>query len=101
MALGCIGLSYEDFCGLDYDELAAVMGAWRDMKEQESRSEWERMRVLAAITVQPHCGKRVTPSELVPLPWDENARKHPSSGHGEGSTVERFKELSRRANLME
>ena len=36
------------------------------------KGEWQRMRLLACINVQPHLssGARLTPERLLPLPWD-------------------------------
>ena len=47
--------------------------AWHDMTETADRGAWERMRLLAAITVSPHTKKTVTPKKLVPLPWGHPA----------------------------
>lgn len=41
------------------------------MTEAADRNEWERMRVLAAISIQPHIKKTLTPNKLLPLPWDK------------------------------
>lgn len=30
----------------------------------------ERARMVAAICIQPHVRKRITPRQLLPLPWD-------------------------------
>lgn len=70
VAVGCIGLSLDDFCSLYYDEFESIFEAWHDMTETADRGAWERMRLLAAITVSPHTKKTVTPKKLVPLPWD-------------------------------
>lgn len=32
---------------------------------------WERMRMLATITVQPWCKKKLTPSQLLKFPWEK------------------------------
>lgn len=74
IALGCIGLSFDDFCRLDYEEFENICGAWHEHAETAYRGDWERMRVLASICIQPHVKKTVTPKKLLPLPWD-NARK--------------------------
>lgn len=70
VAVGCIGLSLDDFCGFYHDEFESIFEAWHDMTETADRASWERMRLLAAITVSPHTKKTVTPRKLLPLPWD-------------------------------
>ena len=45
-----MGMSLADFCLLTPEEFRAVWQAWADMKEQQERSAWERMRMQAAMT---------------------------------------------------
>ena len=75
-ALGCVGLSLPDFCALTPSEFRAVCDAWGRRNEGLEQGAWERMRLLATITIQPHVKKRLTPGQLLPLPWD---RKRPAA----------------------
>lgn len=63
-------MSPRDFWESTPAEFAAAMTAWHAAEETRERGAWERMRILAAITVQPHCKKRLSARRLVPLPWD-------------------------------
>lgn len=74
-ALGCIGLSYDDFCRLTPEEFGAVSKAYQEYREAEYRGEWERMRLLATITIQPHVKKKMTPQALLPFEWDRQKPK--------------------------
>lgn len=65
-------MSYDDFCRVTFEELEAIIRAWREMTEGHVRDAWERTRVEAAIGIQPHVKKRITPRQLIPLPWDSN-----------------------------
>lgn len=73
IALGCIRLSYDDFCNMDFQEFAAVYKAYAEQRDFDYKNSWERMRLLAAITIQPHLakGKKITPEKLLPFPWDK------------------------------
>lgn len=71
LALGRIGLSYNDFCGLSLEEFGEVVKAYSEGQEDTTRGDWERMRMLAAITIQPHTKTKITPKKLLPLPWDK------------------------------
>lgn len=51
--------------------------AWHDEREQAERSAWERMRIAAAVDIQPHIKKRITPRELLPFPWDKEDKPKP------------------------
>ena len=33
------------------------------------------MRMNATITIQPHLKKKVTPRQVLPLPWEESKKK--------------------------
>lgn len=72
------------------------------MRDAEVMNDWERMRLLAAISIQPHIKKKITAQKLVPLPWDR--KKEPVARNGEAKklTVEqhrqRAKELESRFN---
>lgn len=63
-------MAVADFCALSPDEFTAACQARRKEKEADTRDAWERMRLLAAIDVQPHVRRRLTPRQLLPLPWD-------------------------------
>ena len=73
IALGCIRLSYDDFCKLDFEEFAAVYKAYAEQRDTDFKDNWQRMRLLAAIVIQPHLDRRhkVTPEKLLPFPWDK------------------------------
>ena len=73
-----MGLSYDDFCRLDFEEFAAVWKAYAEQRDTNYKDEWQRMRLLATIVIQPHLakGRKVTPEKLLPFPWDhEKAKK--------------------------
>lgn len=70
-ALGCIRLSYDDFCRLTPDEFNAVCRAYGNQEQAQYKDNWERMRILAAVTIQPHVKSKLTPQKLLPLSWDK------------------------------
>ena len=53
------------------EELGAVFAAKQQQLDSQSRESWEQTRILAAISIQPYSKSRITPSSLIPLPWDE------------------------------
>ena len=54
--------------------------------------------MLAAIVIQPHLKKKVTPQKLLPLPWESTTKKQ--RGKAQQLTVaeslKRFEELAKR-----
>ena len=63
VALGCVGLSLADFCALTPAEFRSVCASWGRHNEGLEQGSWERMRLLATITIQPHVKKRLTPGQ--------------------------------------
>ena len=75
VALSCIHLSFDDFCRLTLTEFNETYKAYQSKQETEYRDEWQRTRMLAAIIIQPHCKKKVTPEKLLPFPWEKDETK--------------------------
>ena len=44
-----------------------------DQRETDYKDRWNRMRLLATISIQPHLakGKKITAEKLLPFPWDK------------------------------
>lgn len=63
IATGCMGMSRSDFCACTPAEFAAAVKSWREAEESRRRDAWERMRLLALMTVQPHVKQRLLPLE--------------------------------------
>lgn len=68
-------MSFEEFCAYDFDEFEHITRAWHSMTDEQNRDEWERMRILATICIQPHTKKKLTPKQLIPLPWDRRRNR--------------------------
>ena len=75
-ALGAVGLTLRDWQGLTPEEWTAVAESYATSHEMDMHDGWERMRMLATITIQPHVKNRLTPDTLLPLPWDNEATSH-------------------------
>lgn len=63
-------MSVTDFCGLTPEEFSEVCKAHTENVEADYRDAWERTRILAAIVIQPHIRRSITPAQLISLPWD-------------------------------
>ncbi len=75
IAIGCVGMSYDDFMWLDYGEFKSIYSAWRRCREDQEQAEWERMRMLASICISPHVKHSPTPQKLLPFPWEKPRKK--------------------------
>lgn len=76
LAVGCIGMSYDDFCKCTFGEFESICKAWREVTDGQNRDAWERARTVAAIAIQPHIKRKITPRQLLPLPWDKAPQRH-------------------------
>lgn len=95
-ALGCIRLTYDDFCRLLPEEFEEICKAYSAQSEAEDKGEWERMRLLAAITVQPHVKGKVNPQKLLPLPWEKSLAKPGQKQVSREESKARFEALVKR-----
>ena len=76
-------MSLSDWQALTPEEWAAVADSYATTHEAAMHDGWERMRMLATITIQPHVKNRLTPDTLLPLPWDNEAAHVPPVGKDE------------------
>jgi hypothetical protein len=98
LAIGCIGMSHDDFCKSTFGEFESICKAWREMTEGQAQDAWERARTVAAIAIQPHVKKKLTPQQLLPMPWDKKKqnRKQGSTELTAEEKRKRFEEVARR-----
>lgn len=80
-ALGAVELTLRDWQGLTPEEWTAVADSYATSHEMEMHDGWERMRMLATITIQPHVKNRLTPDTLLPLPWDNDQTQTTQAAH--------------------
>ena len=74
MGLGQLRLSPVLLYDLTFQEFGnAMAGLYKEIEARE-RSEWERTRWLASITINPHVKKRITPKDLATFPWEEKEK---------------------------
>lgn len=94
LALGCIGMSMDDFCRCTPSEFRAVYAEWSELRELERRESWERMRMECLCSLQPYSKKRLSVGDVMRFPWDDGehgregeAKKEPSCAE----IMERFR----------
>lgn len=96
--MGCMGMTHDEFCKCTFPEFESIYKAWHEMEESRYRSAWERGRTLATIIIQPHLSKKITPRQLLPLPWDKQ-KSNPTPEAPELTPEQRrqrFEEVARR-----
>lgn len=62
---------------MDFEEFAAVYKAYVEQRDTDFKDNWQRMRMLATIIIQPHLSKnkKITPEKLLPFPWDKPQKR--------------------------
>lgn len=75
VTVGNIGLHYDEFCDLTPDEFSHIYKAYGDEREARYKDDWNRMSMLAAISLQPYSKNHLTPHKLLPFPWDEESQR--------------------------
>ena len=71
MALGCIGMSRDDFERCTPAEFHQVWQRWAEARRDAERGEWERTRVLALFAVSPYTKGNLRAHDILPFPWDD------------------------------
>lgn len=74
MALGCIGMSREDFERCTPFEFYKAWERWAEARRDAERNEWERMRVLVLFAISPYTKSNVRAHDILPFPWDEEQK---------------------------
>ena len=95
-----MGLALDDFCRLSPEEFGVVCKAWHENQEALIRGDWERMRMHATITIQPHLKKKVTPRQVLPFPWEECKKKAEAPKVSAEEARKRFLSLMERASSV-
>ena len=93
-------MSYDDFCRLEFDEFTAIYNAYIINCDTLLKNEWNQLRTLACIMIQPHLakGKKITPEKLLPLPWDKEKNKQKTAN--EVAKLTREERIERMKNLV-
>lgn len=71
IGVGAIGMSYSDFLKLDADAFFEITKAYYDKEEARKKEEWERTRMLASVTIQPHYKETISPRDVMRFVWDK------------------------------
>ena len=80
--------------GMTRAELGSFVGLDQN-RVQQYENGWQRMRMLATITIQPHVRSKITPQRLLPFPWESPKRKTAAEPIvSKEEDLERFKKLT-------
>ena len=77
IAVANIGMPYNDFCAITPEEFSYIYNAYNEKQQELYKDNWERMRMLAYIGIQPYAKKGLTPHKLLPFSWDVMTHQSP------------------------
>ena len=75
MALGCAGMSVDDFCRCTPSEFDEVMRAWHAREERAERRSWEQVRAQCLFALQPYSKKALEAKDIMRFAWDAEEEK--------------------------
>jgi hypothetical protein len=91
-------MDVETFDILTPEEFSEIMAKYNDHLESTMHDEWERARIMAAILIQPHITRKITPEKLLPLPWDKKRNKTKAPAISKEEHLQRFRDIKHRLN---
>lgn len=98
IAVGNIGMPYNDFCAITPEEFNHIYRAYSEERTAQYQDSWERMRLLAAILLQPHVKENVTPQKILFFPW-EKKKPEPTKAAtavSKEDALKRFEEVAKK-----
>ena len=69
--MGCVGLSYSDFCLLTLPEFESIMLSWSNLEQSRSRESWMQSRFMAHCALMPHAKKDLKPQDICVFSWEK------------------------------
>ncbi|MGN1211752.1 MAG: hypothetical protein ACI4TM_08695 [Candidatus Cryptobacteroides sp.] len=70
IALGRIGMSYDDFCMLTPEEFNAIYDEWRLEQDSIIKGEWERCRWVCYCMIRPYSKRNLRLTDIMKFDWD-------------------------------
>ena len=99
IALGCIGMSMQDFCQCTPSEFKAIFDAWQLGQQQREHSEWERVRMQCLCSLQPYSAKHLQAADIMQFPWEKNQVEENTRQETREEIIARMEETKRRWGL--
>ena len=105
IAMGCMGMSMDDFCRCVPSEFYAAYDAWIEMREARERGAWERMRMQCLCSLQPYSKDKLSPQDIMRFPWELSEERRvkseefSSTAEGREELMERYRAAIKRAGL--
>lgn len=97
MAVGCIGMTVDDFCRCTPHEFNAVYEGWTESEKRRERAAWERTRMQCTTMLQPYSDHQLDPQDVFRFTWE--VEEESTSKQSAKEIWERFEEVKREQGL--
>lgn len=94
-AVGCVGMSLDDFCRCTPSEFYAVWHAWHETWQWQDRSQWERTRTECLCMLQPYSRQKLTAQDVMAFSWDTEESEADSVKSEPSAALTREEEMVR------
>ena len=98
MAVGCIGMTVDDFCRCTPLEFKAVYDGWMESEQRRERAAWERTRMQCTTMLQPYSRRKLDPQDVLHFAWDNQGEEPEKLSVKE--IRERFEKVKREQGLI-
>ena len=98
MAVGCIGMTVDDFCRCTPSEFKAVYDGWMESEQRRERVAWERTRMQCTTMLQPYSRRKLDPQDVLHFAWDNQGEEPEKLSAKE--IRERFEKVKREQGLI-
>lgn len=70
IAVGCMGMSLDDFMSCTPAEIAAIHEQWLNYGIAREHVQWERARMMCMCMLQPYAKNTLSPRDVMVFPWE-------------------------------
>lgn len=101
LAVGCIGMSIDDFDRCTPLEFESICGKWHEARDQAYRTGWDQVRQLACCVLQPYSKKAISPEDVITFSWEKTDRqpRAPETCEQREAERRRYEELKKARGL--
>lgn len=99
MAVGCIGMTVDDFCRCTPLEFSKVYECWAEGEQRRERAAWERTRLECTTMLQPYSKRGLKPTDVMKFAWDSGHFEDESEMLSAKEIRERFERVKREQGL--
>ena len=99
LALGCIGMSREDFAQCTPDEFQAIYDEWYEREENRMHGLWEAVRFAGIIATQPYARSPMKAEDMT-FSWEKKNNGTDAAETKGASDLDRMKKLSKKVGYL-